>query len=171
MEMVPIILACVFVVLALAYRITFGLRKGPDQTRKTQIVMLYLLGSGLLLVGATMTYEIAASNRVVKEGVVASLRQTTGKGSHSIFSVVPIEDKIVQVNANYKGSRLFNGETVRVRYFDRTGDITSLEVRNGPNIGWSETESGGVFQAFFCVGIGLVLLSLGIKVKIKGAAL
>jgi len=170
MEMIPIILACAFVVLALVYRFTFGLRKGPDQTKKTQIVMLYLLGSGLLLLGATMTYEIAASQRVLKEGVVASLRHTTGKGSHSIFSIVPIEGRIVWMNANYEGAHLFNGETVRVRYFDRTGDITYLEVVKGPNAGWSETESGGIFQAMFCVGIGLVLLLLGIKVQRKGAA-
>jgi len=157
------------VLMALLYRFTFGLRKAPGQKRKTQFVMLTLLGSGILLLGATSIFDIASSKRLWTEGQVADLRKTTGKNSHSVFNVLAADGSNVEVNASYEGVALANAERVRVRYLDHTSDITSLQVLDGPYAGWSETESGGIYQALFSVAIGLSLLIAALFARLKKA--
>ena len=53
------IFALVLILAAVVYRFTFGLRKRPGQTSQTQIVMLTLIGSAILLISSTSLTDIA----------------------------------------------------------------------------------------------------------------
>src|ERR1700679_2327612 len=75
------ILAFVLILAAVIYRFTFGLRKRPGQTSQTQIVMLILIGSAMLLVSSTSLTNIALSKTVAANGIITRHRVSTGKNA------------------------------------------------------------------------------------------
>jgi hypothetical protein len=101
---IAIVVGSAFIVLALIYRFTFGLRKRPGQTRQTQLVMLSLLGAGLLLIGATGLLDIALSKRVTTVGSITRLYRTTGKNASLSFTLVQNGGNSLWLTTSYTGS-------------------------------------------------------------------
>lgn len=151
------LLAFACMLAAMVYRFTFGLRKIAGQTRKTQIVMLTLLGAGMSIVGVIQAFDIALSKAVVSDGWIERLTTTSGRNAHSSFVLVGREGA-VWLSDDYIGPRLFNNEHVRVTYRDRTGDVTRLEVLDGRNAGWTDTEYPGLFSDAIALLVGPGLL-------------
>jgi len=161
------IFAFALVLVAVIYRFTFGLRKRPGQTSQTQLVMLTLIGSGMLLMSTTSLTEIALSKIISSNGIVTRHRVTTGKNSHTSFVLLKEDGDSVWLTCSYTGSALFNGAHVHTEYRDRTGDITKIQVLHGSQITWSETESGGLGQPSLLLILGTFLLWLAYKIYRK----
>ncbi len=142
------IFAFVLILGAVVYRFTFGLRKRPGQTSQTKLVMLTLIGSAMLLISTTSLTNIALSKTVSANGIISRHRVSTGKNASTSFVLLTDNGDSVWLTCSYTGSALFNGERVHAEYRDRTGDITKIQVLHGSQVGWNETENGGLFQPF-----------------------
>jgi hypothetical protein len=149
---------------AISYRFTFGLRKRPEQTRQTQLVMLTLLGSAMLLLSVTSLTNIALSKTVASNGIITRHRVSTGKNASTSFVLVTESGDSVWLTCTYTGSALFNGERVHVEYRDRTGDIKKIQVLNDTHSGWSETENAGLLQPLLLLALGTYLLLTAKKI-------
>jgi hypothetical protein len=158
------IVAFALILMAVIYRFTFGLRKRPGQTSQTQFIMLSLIGSAMLLISATSLVDIALSTKVSASGLITRHRVSTGKNASTSFVLVPDIGSTVWLTCSYTGSALFDGEHVRVEYRDRTGDITKIQVLDGSQSGWHETENGGLFQPLLLLALGTFLLWSAYKV-------
>jgi uncharacterized membrane protein YjgN (DUF898 family) len=157
------IFAFVLIFAAVIYRFTFGLRKRTGQTSQTQFVMLTLIGLAMLLLSATSLINIALSKRVSASGYITRHRVSTGKNASTSFVLLPENGNSVWLTCSYTGAALFDGERVNVEYRDRTGDITKIQVLDGSRAGWSETESGGLFQPLLILPLGVFLLWMAYK--------
>jgi len=161
------IFAIALVLAAIIYRFTFGLRKRPGQTSQTQLVMLTLIGSAMLLMSATSLINIALSKTVSKNGIITRHRVSTGKNASTSFVLLTEKGDSIWLTCSYTGSALFNGEYVHAEYRDRTGDLTKIQVLHGSQTGWTETENGGLFQPFLLLALGAFLLWLACNVYRK----
>jgi hypothetical protein len=164
------IFAFALVIGAVIYRVTFGLRKRPGQTGQTQIVMLTLIGSAMLLMSATSLTEIALSKTIAANGIITRHRVSTGKNASTSFVLLTESGDSVWLTCAYTGAALFNGERVHAEYRDRTGDIKKIQVLDGARSGWSETENGGLFQPLLLLALGTFLLCGAYKVYRKVAS-
>lgn len=151
---VALILAVVLILSALVYRFTFGLRKRPDQTAKTQVFMLSTLGGGFLLLGLIAATDLMFSKRVHSEGIVTRLRKTTGKNASSSFLLWQPDGSRIWLDTDYVGSNLIEGERVSVIYLDRSSEITWLQVTSGAIAGWQDTETPGLMNILLGLTFG-----------------
>jgi len=161
----PIAFAVLLVAAAGVAIYSSRLSNGPVKGR-TRFLAVSLFGTAFCAIGLANLIGIHTSVRSSFTGTIGGLRQSHGKNSSSSFYVLGADRKWRNVNCDYSGDHLTDGETVKVRVVNFHSTLLHLTILDGIYSGWSLTEGDGTVGSTFAVGSGLFLI-LAARAKLR----